>query len=119
MKKLLLFPLTILSFSVSAGFINPAEFNGSEKQKEEVISYIRERVKKDYCQRIDMCQESMLRMMETENLEAFKRLTKAKDKKVLDRAIHDYCGRVDMCSYQTIEMMYDENVKAKNKELSW
>ncbi|EEX92130.1 hypothetical protein VIA_002774 [Vibrio orientalis CIP 102891 = ATCC 33934] len=57
--------------------------------------------------------------MENENLDAFKRLTQAKSRDILDRAIHDYCGTVDMCTYQMIEMMYKENVKASQQQLSW
>jgi hypothetical protein len=119
MIKLLIFLMVTLSFSLNAKFIHPQKFDGSEAQKVEVISYIENRVKQDYCGTIDMCQEVMLRMMETENLEAFKRLTKAKNKILLDRAIQDYCGPADMCTYQIIEMMYNENLKAHNKELSW
>jgi hypothetical protein len=108
-----------MSFGAQAGFIHPLEFNGSEAQKNEVITYIQNRVKKDYCQTIDMCQEIMLRMMEQENLEAFKRLTQVQDRSILDRAIHDYCSTVDMCTYQMVEMMYNENLKASQQQLSW
>jgi hypothetical protein len=119
MIKLLIFLMVTFSFSANAKFIHPKEFDGSEAQKREVVSYIKNRVKQDYCETLDMCQEVMLRMMETENLKAFKNLIKAKNRKVLDRAIHDYCGSVDMCTYQMIEMMYNENIKAQDQELSW
>ncbi|PMH29855.1 hypothetical protein BCU71_16140 [Vibrio lentus] len=119
MKKLLTISILSVSFSAQAGFIHPLDFSGSEAQKNEVITHIQNRVKKDYCQTVDMCQESLLRMMEQENLEAFKRLTQAKNRSVLDRAIHDYCGTVDMCTYQMVEMMYNENLKASQTQLSW
>ncbi|EGU46997.1 hypothetical Protein VIOR3934_13737 [Vibrio orientalis CIP 102891 = ATCC 33934] len=120
MKKLLVMvSMSFLSFGATAAFIHPLDFDGSDVQKNEVIAYIQSRVKKDYCQTIDMCQESMLRIMENENLDAFKRLTQAKSRDILDRAIHDYCGTVDMCTYQMIEMMYKENVKASQQQLSW
>ena len=119
MRKIFASLLMLCSFAASAEFIHPKEFDGSEKHKEKVIAYINERVKKDYCHTVDMCQEVMLRMMESENLDAFKRLTKAHNDKVLNRAIHDYCNTVDMCTYQMIEMMYNENVSAENQELSW
>jgi hypothetical protein len=61
----------------------------------------------------------MLRMMESENLDAFKRLASAQNDRILGRAIHDYCNTVDMCSYQMIEMMYNENTKAELQELKW
>ena len=119
MIKIAVVMLALLSFCASAGFVNPKSFDGSEAQKSEVISYVKSRVKKDYCETVDMCQPVMLRMMETENLKAFKNLTKAKNLQVLDRVIHDYCGVVDMCSYQMIEMMYNENAQAEEQELSW
>ncbi|WP_260261687.1 hypothetical protein [Vibrio intestinalis] len=119
MKKLLMVSILCMSFGANAGFIHPLEFDGTEVQKNAVITYIQDRVKKDYCQTVDMCQETMLRMMEKENLEAFKRLSQVKDRSILDRAIHDYCGTVDMCTYQMIEMMYKENLKASKQQLSW
>lgn len=119
MKKIYLFTLIMASISAQAKFIHPLEFDGSTVQKSEVISYISEKVKNDYCKEIDMCQESILRMMENENLDSFKRLTKATDSKILDRVIHDYCDNVDMCTYQVIEMMYNENLDASKKKLSW
>lgn len=113
--------LLMLGSSIAYGseFVHPKKFDGSDAHKEKVINYIKERVQKDYCQTIDMCQEAMLRMMESENLDAFKRLTSAQNDRILDRAIHDYCNTVDMCSYQMIEMMYNENTKAELQELKW
>ena len=119
MKKIVILILSVISFSANAKFIHPLDFDGSEAQKNEVISYIQARVKQDYCQTVDMCQEMMLRMMEKENLEAFKRLTQTTNRKIMDRTIQDYCGSVDMCTYQMIEMMYKENVKAAGQELAW
>ncbi|OOE86662.1 hypothetical protein BZG79_12615 [Salinivibrio sp. MA427] len=118
MRKVM-FLAAIASFSVNAEFIHPLQFDGSKAQQNEVISYIQNRVKKDYCDTVDMCQETMLRMMEKENLDAFKRLTNAKNPDILDRTIQDYCGTIDMCTYQMIEMMYNENLNASKQELSW
>jgi molecular chaperone GrpE (heat shock protein) len=115
----ILVSLLLCSSLVHADFIHPLEFDGSDEQKEQVIEYIKQRVKNDYCEKVDMCQDVMLRMMEKENLEAFKRLTQATEREILDRAIKDYCGTVDMCSYQMIDMMYKENLKASKKELTW
>ncbi|EIQ5747186.1 hypothetical protein LVE42_004674, partial [Salmonella enterica] len=67
-----------------------------------------------------MCQDTTLRMMERENLEAFKRATQAKDKKIMNQVIKDYClSGVDMCNYATIDMMYKENLKASKQNLEW
>lgn len=117
--KLLTFSLAVIAGSAQAGFINPMNFDGSESQRNEVIEYIQERVRINYCEKIDMCQASMLRMMEKENLEAFKRMTKANNAAVMKRVIDDYCHRIDMCDYSTLEMMYQENNKASEQTLEW
>ncbi len=121
MKKIIGLAFLLTSTSVLADFVHPLDFDGSEAQKQEVISYIKDRVKADYCDgKLDMCQPTILRMMENENLEAFKKLTKASDRKILDRVIKDYCKRgLDMCTYSVISMMYEENAKANKQELSW
>lgn len=121
MRKLLLVALCSFPVISFAKFINPMEFDGSEAQKNEVIQYIKDRVHKDYCEgALDMCQESTLRMMERENLDAFKQATQAKDKKIMDKVIKDYChSALDMCNYSTINMMYNENMKASKESLQW
>src|SRR5471030_3558709 len=121
MKKILGLALMACTFMANAAFVNPMKFDGSEAQKKEVVDYIQARVKKEYCGgQVDMCQDSMLRMMEKQNLADFKSLTEAKDKRVMDRVIKDYCkGPVDMCNYTTIKMMYDQNEKASKEKLTW
>lgn len=114
--------LLVLLFSATshAKFIHPMDFDGSEEQKKEVIEYIKNNVHKDYCGQLDMCQPSNLRMMENENLNAFKKATQAKNRKIMDQVIRDYClSGLDMCSYSTIQMMYEENNKADSEELAW
>ncbi|AGN34147.1 hypothetical protein VPPG_00022 [Vibrio phage VD1] len=120
MKKLVGITLALFSFSAAADFVHPMDFDGSDAQKAEVIQFIKDTVRHDYCEKIDMCNDSTLRMMEQENLNAFKKATKATDRKIMDRVIQDYCnGMVDMCSYANIMMMYEENAKASKQELSW
>lgn len=121
MRKIIGFALLLVSSSVFAAFVHPLDFDGSEAKKQEVIEYIKARVKADYCDgQLDMCQPTTLRMMENENLDAFKKLTKASDRKVLDRVIKDYCkSGLDMCTYSNLEMMYQENAKASGEELTW
>lgn len=111
----------LASFTASAGFVNPMDFDGSEAKKQEVLDFIQKRVKADYCDgAIDMCQESMLRMMEKQNLTAFKKLTQATDRKILNQVISDYCrSGIDMCNYETINMMYNQNLKASHEKLAW
>ncbi len=109
------------SANVFAGFVHPMDFKGSDGEKNEVLNYIKERVKHDYCDSgLDMCQEATLRMMEQQNLNAFKKASKATDRKIMDKVIVDYCqSGLDMCSYHTISMMYDQNYNASKQETKW
>ncbi|TPW41087.1 hypothetical protein FKM52_16375 [Mixta tenebrionis] len=121
MKKLLGLATLLLSFASHAAFVHPLDFDGSEAQKTEVIDYIKDRVYQDYCDSgLDMCQPTTLRMMEKQNLSAFKALTTAKNRAVLDNVIATYCdSALDMCTYANLDMMYRQNVKASNETLSW
>jgi hypothetical protein len=106
---------------VNVKFIHPMDFDGSEEQKNNVIEIIKAQVKKDYCDgAVDMCQDTTLRRVEANNLEAFKEATHAKDRKIMDRVIKDYCqGAVAMCSYSTIWRVYQSNLEASQKKLGW
>ena len=121
MKKFMfLFVLVFVGFNAMAKMIHPMDFDGSETQKAAVIQFIKESVHHDYCEKIDMCTEQVLRMMEQENLNSFKAATQATDRKIMDRVIKDYCqSGIDMCNYQIIWMMYQENEKASQQQLSW
>lgn len=121
MKKLLSILIFITPLSALADFIHPMDFNGSEAQRNKVIEIIKQRVKKDYCEgAIDMCQATTLRMMEQENLKAFKEATKAESRGIMDQTINDYCNSgVDMCTYTTILMMYKQNLSASQAQLTW
>ncbi|MGP4129479.1 hypothetical protein OJE16_06745 [Pantoea tagorei] len=78
MKLLVGAALLLTSAAANAGFVHPLDFDGSEAQKKEVISYIQKRVKADYCDgQLDMCQPTTLRMMEKQNLNAFKKTHKS------------------------------------------
>jgi len=61
-------------------------------------------------------------MMEEEELNSFKKLTKAKEEVILNNVIQTYCMNSmleAMCMYSTILMMYEEEVKASGKKLTW
>lgn len=120
MNKYMVFFMLLFSGMANAAFVNPMDFDGSDTQKQEVIKYIQDRVKHEYCDSgIDMCQETILRSMEQQNLSAFKELTNAKDKKIMDNVIHTYCGSVDMCNYVIIRGMYNQNLSASKEQLEW
>ena len=58
-----------------------------------------------------MCTNSLLRMMEEEELNSFKKLTKAKEEVILNNVIQTYCMNSmleGMCMYATILVMYEE-----------
>lgn len=112
----LMLPLSALA--MPKGFVNPNDFTDTEEEEKAVIQYVKDRVKSDLKQ-ISMDQESMLRMMEEEDLKAFKLLTKVEDKKMLSTVIDTYCNQINMCSYQILKMMYEEESQASHKSLSW
>ncbi len=115
------FILTVIFFVCAPlfadDFIHPLDFKGTDKEKQEVIAFIQENVKKTYTA-IGMGDPLILRMMEKEELEAFKKLMKAKNRKLLDNVIETYCS-IGMCNYSTIFMMYREQLEASQEKLTW
>lgn len=119
MKKIIL-SLGILLFAsnlFAQSFINPIGFITNEVNKQKVVAFIKKQVKDDYSA-IGMDDPSTLRMMEQENLKAFKKLTKASNTSLLKDVIKTYC-EIGMCNYSTILMMYNEQNKASNETLKW
>lgn len=100
-----IFELLIVGNKLYFNYIT--EFGGNRKKQ----------VKEDYSA-IGMDDPSTLRMMEKENLDAFKKLTKVSNITLLKKVIKTYC-EIDMCNYSTILMMYNEQNKASKKELEW
>ena len=119
MKKSLFALLLILiaPIAYAGSLAHPLDFKGTEKEKNYVISYIKDSVKKQYS-KIGMGDPSTLRMMEKEELKSFKELTKVKNRKLLDGVIKQYCN-IGMCNYNTILMMYNEQNKASKEKLEW
>lgn len=105
------------NFIQAADFVHPLDFGGIDTEKEIVVKYIKENVKKTYGE-IGMDDPVTLRMMENEELKSFKQLTKVDNRSILDMVIKTYCG-LDMCNYNTIYMMYNEQLKASQKTLEW
>lgn len=91
----------------------------NESNKNRVVAYIKKEVKASYTA-IGMGDPSTLRMMENENLKAFKELLsiRGKNTSLLNQVEKSYCD-IGMCNYNTILMMYKEQLKASNKELEW
>lgn len=110
---LLILPITAIANDI----IHPLDFKGSEAEKNAVTTAIKANVKEQYTE-IGMGDPLTLRMMEEEELESFKKLTKVTNRKLLDDVIDQYC-EIDMCNYVTILMMYNEQKKASSEELEW
>lgn len=134
MKKILIFLLTLTCFTLSypqtkalnhplslaptqTKFIHPLDFNGSKGEKDKVISYIEELVENQMAL-IGMESNVVSREMEEAELVAFKKLTKAKDRKLLNNLISQlrYTGNI---SYIVLEQMYDYEISASDKKLEW
>lgn len=119
MKELLsVLVVFILTFNLFAqSFVSPIGFDSSEENKQKVVSFIKKQVKEDYAE-IGMDDPMTLRMMEEENLKAFKELIKVTNTLLLKKVINTYC-KIGMCNYSTILMMYNEQNIASNKTLEW
>jgi hypothetical protein len=116
MKKIFIF-LLMSSLAFSASLVNPNNFKGTQKEKNAVVAWIKQNIKEEYSA-IGMDNPSTLRMMETEDLNAFKNLTQVKDKALLEEVIKTYSS-IGMDSYNTFWMMYQEEEKAKSSSLNW
>lgn len=117
-KSILLATLIIAStYSNASDFFYPSKFDGSSSHKSQVISFIKGNVHETYSA-IGMGDPVTLRMMEKEELNAFKRLTKVDNKPLLSRVIKQYCD-IGMCNYSTIYMMYKEQNQASSAQLTW
>ena len=118
MKKYIVIVLLLFNGVLFAqSFVNPIGFVSSEANKQKVISFIKKQVQEDYS-KVGMDDPLTLRMMENENLNAFKKLTKKTNTRLLKRVIKTYC-EVGMCNYTTILMMFNEQNKASIKNLKW
>lgn len=119
MKKYILLVISLLFVTnlFAQSFVSPINFVENEINKQMVISFIKKQVKDDYTA-IGMSDPSTLRMMEAENLKAFKELIKVTNTALLKQVIKTYCD-IGMCNYSTILMMYKEQYKASKKTLEW
>ena len=117
MKKIFLLLLLIPFVSFGQSYVSPVAFQNNDYNKNKVIQYIKYDVKKTYSA-IGMDNPTTLRMMEQENLNAFKELLSAKNKTLLKKVEKTYCD-IGMCNYSTILMMYKEEANAASKSLEW
>ena len=101
----------------AADFVHPLDFKGTNDEKQKVVAYIKENVKETYS-KIGMDNPSTLRMMEQKELDSFKQLTKAENRKLLDKVITTYCN-IGMCNYNTFLMMYNKELSESKKSLKW
>ena len=116
MRNLLIIAFFVMSLN-AVSFIHPLDFKGTQKEKTNVIEYIKTNVKKTYSA-IGMDNPSTLRRMEKKELEKFKILTLSKNRTLLNSVIQRYC-EIGMCNYSTIERMYRKEKKALSEKLKW
>ncbi len=102
----MLFVLGLASAARGQAFVSPIGFVDSESNRKAVIRFIEHQVYTDYTS-IGMKDPMTLRMMEQENMKAFKQLIRATNTALLREVIDAYC-EIGMCNYNTIWMMYEE-----------
>ena len=118
--KHLLIALTVIStsvFALSDDFVHPLTYKDTPEERAELIAYIQSSVKETYTA-LGMGEASTLRMMEQEELAAFKKLLRVQDIKLLNNVRIQYCS-IGMCAYSTFLMMYQEEYAAERQELEW
>lgn len=115
MKKILFTMLLIFApaFSQPAEFINPADFDGSKEQKEQVSLYIHDAVMQKYCDEDDdeACHPVVINIEQKENFQAFLALASVKNKVYLNKLISEHCDTsLFKCSYDNLLHIYEDNL---------
>lgn len=103
--------------SYASSLIHPHSFKGSDIEKKQLIKQIQQAAKAKSVL-IGMNDPTTLRMMEKEELNAFKSLLKNSNKQLLDISIEQACG-AGMCDYSSINMLYQQHVQSNSSELEW
>ncbi|WP_140669109.1 hypothetical protein [Pseudomonas arsenicoxydans] len=86
--------------------MHPMDFAGSNEEKQRLTTMIEESVNQSYCKAgFDKCQQTTLTLMMKSELNAFKALTMANNRELLDKKIATYCNTT--YPYTLIKMMYD------------
>jgi hypothetical protein len=122
--------VSLVAFSANAkdlgqrNIVDPLYYTGTESEKVLVIAGIERNMHYQYCVAIDMCTNSTLRMMEQQELDAFKYLLGIRDltdnsKSLYKSIVNTYCVDIDMCTYGTIKMMYNQEVDKSNQKLKF
>lgn len=114
MRKILFTVLLIFApaFAQSAEFINPANFDGSKEQKEQVSLYIHDAVMQKYCDEDDeACHPVVINIEQKENFQAFLALASVKNKVYLNKLISEHCDTsLFKCSYDNLLHIYEDNL---------
>lgn len=98
-------------------YVHPLDFD-PKTQKHIVIKQIQKDTRNLICGFTESCTHSLLRMFEKKELDAFKLLTTAKNRKIMDNLFNLYCTRSE-CSYSLIWTMYQKEVSSSKKSLQW
>lgn len=105
MKRFILQAVLLTAFNVSAGWVHPMDYDGS--QKAEVVQYIKDLVAERGGSAV------LARVYERAELKAFKQLTKFTDRELMDRLASRKRG------YSILWVYYRAEKQAASEELTW
>lgn len=98
-------------------FVHPLDFRDTPEQRRVVLQYIVSSVE-EQCMKLGIEDLATRRAVEEGELEAFKTLTQATSRQILDRVIAE-CHRLDIYDYATILAVYEGELEASRKSLEW
>ena len=98
-------------------FIHPLDFRDTPEQRERVLQYIVSSVEQQ-CTELGIADFATRRAVEEGELEAFKTLTQARNRVILNRVINE-CLRLGISDYATILAVYEKEVDASEESLKW
>jgi hypothetical protein len=102
--------LTSLFSKFDAKFISPIGYDYSYKQRIKVIRYIKLYVR-DKFEYNEIERRASLKILEYKEANSFRKLLKAKNKKVLKKTIKELC-KINQCGYLPIWLIYDQRIRA-------
>lgn len=100
-----------ISFAQSGSFVHPLKYKAKDKQK--VTEFIKASVKETYS-KAGAVDAGTLKKLEKSEMDAFKELTKAKNREILDKVIETYCAS-GTCLYSSLLLMYNEQLKGPSE----
>jgi hypothetical protein len=101
---------TLIYSKIDKKFVNPLTYDGSYKQKLAVVNYIKMYTSKKIGYS-ETERRQILRIIQYKEAMAFRKLMRAKNKKILNKTIKQLCD-TNQCSYLSIWLIYDQRIRA-------